>query len=363
MDATFSADLPASPLDRQVKVHLGGSWGAARKAIDRGKVTVDGVVWTDGTRNVPPNATIAIRLNAPRIDRRAVREPLPVVFADAQLVVVDKPAGISTVPFDDPDEDTVESRLRALLTDRFGARGGRANLGVVHRIDKETSGLVVFTRTWAAKQALAGQFRAHSIERCYVALVHGEPRQTTYESHLVEDRGDGLRGSTEHQRRRGHTPRGPQQHAVTHVEVIERFGGVCLVACRLETGRTHQIRIHLAEAGHPLLGERVYIRDYARPLAPAPRLMLHARTLGLVHPTTGETLRWDSEPPEDLSERLDALRRGERLPKSDARGNERHGPIDTARAREEAPQDGFARPPRRQPPARNDSRPRGKAGS
>jgi 23S rRNA pseudouridine1911/1915/1917 synthase len=362
METTFSAAEKPAPLDGQVKSQLGISWGDARKLVERGKVTVNGVVWTDGTKKVPSKATVVITPNAPRADKRAERAPIEVVFADAQILVVEKPAGISTVPFDDPNEDTVEARIRALLTDRFGARGGRPSLGVVHRIDKDTSGLLVFTRTWAAKQELASQFRSHTIERRYLALVHGVPRETRYESHLVEDRGDGLRGSIEHQKRRGHTPKGTRQHAVTHVEILERFGGVSLVACRLETGRTHQIRIHLSEAGHPLLGEKVYVRDYAHPLAQAPRLMLHAETLGFTHPTTGENVRWSLDAPADFQQVLDTLRRGERLSKSEQRGIEAHGPIDSARAREEAPQDGPARPPRRQPPPRNHPGPRGKAG-
>jgi 23S rRNA pseudouridine1911/1915/1917 synthase len=362
MDSTFLAAEKPAPLDGQLKAHLGGSWGDARKLIERGKVTVNGVVWTDGTKKVPSKSQVAIRENAPRIDKRAQREPIDVVFADAQVIVVQKPSGISTVPFDDPNEDTVEARVRALLVDRFGARGGRPSLGIVHRIDKETSGLLVFTRTWAAKQALASQFRFHTIDRRYLALVHGAPRDATFESHLVEDRGDGLRGSIEHQRRRGHTPKGTRQRAVTHVEVLERLGGLSLVACRLETGRTHQIRIHLAEAGHPLVGEKVYVRDYAHPLARAPRLMLHAERLGFDHPTSEERVHFEAPLPEDFEGVLDTLRRGERLSKSDERGIEAHGPNDSARAREEAPQDGPARPPRRQSPPRNHPGSRGKAG-
>jgi 23S rRNA pseudouridine1911/1915/1917 synthase len=361
METTFFAAVKPAPLDGQLKTHLGGSWGEARKLIERGKVFVNGDAWLDGTRKVPSKATVEIRMAAPRLDKRAQREPIDLVFADAQLLVVNKPAGISTVPFDDPNEDTVEQRVLGLLADRFGARGGRPNLGVVHRIDKDTSGLLVFTRTWAAKQELSSQFRAHSLERRYLAIVHGAPRQTTFESTLVEDRGDGLRGSIEHQVRRGHTPKGTRQKAITHVEVLERFGGLSLIACRLETGRTHQIRIHLSEAGHPLAGERVYIRDYARPLFQAPRLMLHAQTLGFTHPTTGEAVSWSVDPPDDFQAVLDTLRRGDRLSKNDEHGIQPHGPIDSARAREEAPENGPARSPGRQPAPRNHPRPGRKA--
>jgi 23S rRNA pseudouridine1911/1915/1917 synthase len=123
-----------------------------------------------------------------------------------------------------------------------------------------------------------------------------------------------LRGSIEHRHGRKHAVGSEKsQRAVTHVEVIERFDGkagqpCALVACRLETGRTHQIRIHLAEAGHPLLGERVYVRGYAGPLVPAPRNMLHASELGFDHPATGAPMRWTSKPPADFEEMLAFLR-------------------------------------------------------
>jgi len=142
------------------------------------------------------------------------------------------------------------------------------------------------------------------------------PRDETIVSHLIEDRGDGIRGSVE--RRRGRNrPIGDEktQRAVTHVEVVERLGpeggagqACALVACQLETGRTHQIRIHLAEAGHPLLGERVYVKGYPGPTVPAPRVMLHAAELGFEHPATGEEMRWSSEIPSDMAEILAFLR-------------------------------------------------------
>jgi len=179
-------------------------------------------------------------------------------------------------------------------------------LGVVHRLDKETSGLVVFTRTWLAKKTLLQAFRVHAVHRRYVAIVHGAVRPQTIKTHLVENRGDGLRGSIEHRGGRKRPAGGePSKLAITHVDVVERlhsssFGECTLVACRLETGRTHQIRIHLSEAGHPVVGDRVYIRGYSGPVVAAPRLMLHAAELGFVHPATNETLRWECELPSDM---------------------------------------------------------------
>ncbi|MBX3229550.1 MAG: RluA family pseudouridine synthase [Labilithrix sp.] len=303
------------------------SWGRARELVRRGKVTLDGRVITQETVRVRAGATLAIDLarQDPRAARAALEEGA-LVFVDAHVVVVDKPAGVSTVPYD-PDgmgasialrakageEATLDQRVRTALAKRERARGRGGpppEIGIVHRLDKETSGLLVFTRSWQAKKALTQAFRAHAIHRRYLALVHGVPEEGTIVSHFVEDRGDGLRGSVEHRRGRKHAVGAEKtQRAVTHVEVLERFDGdgdapSALVACTLETGRTHQIRIHLAEAGHPLLGERVYVRGWGGAPIPSPRVMLHAAELGFAHPATNEEMRWTSEPPADMKEML-----------------------------------------------------------
>jgi 23S rRNA pseudouridine1911/1915/1917 synthase len=186
--------------------------------------------------------------------------------------------------------------------------GGDAALAVVHRLDKETSGVMVFARTASAQRALATQFRDRSLVRAYVAIVHGAIASTRVETDLIPDRGDGLRGSFGHFRRaRGALPP-DARHAITHVEAIASLRGATLVECRLETGRQHQIRIHLAELGHPLVGEPVYIRDYKDRRIEAPRLMLHARTLGFIHPGTGQQVEFEREAPEDFRETLQRLR-------------------------------------------------------
>jgi len=294
-------------LDRAVRGLFGVSWGKARGWIEGGKVSVGGRVVTEPTARVTAGAVVALDERAPRAGgrRAGALEDADVVHVDAQVIVVSKPAGLSTVPYDERETDTLEARVRGWLERQTkGARGGRPPLGVVHRIDKETSGLVVFTRTWLAKQRLAAQFRQHTVHRRYLALAHGDVRSRTIRSFLLEDRGDGLRGSA-----RG-TP-GPQaREAITHVERIEALRGATLVACRLETGRTHQIRIHLSEAGHPLLGERVYVRNYAGPLLEAPRLMLHAAELGFVHPATERAVRWELPLPDDMQAVLERLRDG-----------------------------------------------------
>jgi 23S rRNA pseudouridine1911/1915/1917 synthase len=281
-----------------------------------------------------------------------------VIYADAHVIVVAKPAGLSTVPYEAESgpkgmakEDTLEARVRAWI-ERHAAAGrpGRPNLGIVHRLDKETTGLIVFTRTWLAKKSLSAQFRRHSVHRRYLAIAHGEVRPQTMRSVLVADRGDGLRGSStraQHGRVAGAgapdgrvagagapdgrvagagapdgrvagagAPDGrvagagapDGRVAVTHVEPLEALRGATLVACRLETGRTHQIRIHLSEAGHPIVGERVYIRRYAGPLLEAPRLMLHAAELGFVHPATERAMHWELPPPDDMRAVLERLR-------------------------------------------------------
>lgn len=334
-------ELGGAPADAVVRSLFGLSWGRARDLIMRGKISVDGRVVPSPTARVRAGAAVAIDLAAR--DPRAAREELPaeaIVYVDAHIVVVDKPSGISTVPYDPEgmrasiahraragEDSTLDQRIRAALArrDRARGRGGPPpDIGVVHRLDKETSGLVVFTRSWAAKKALTQAFRQHTVHRRYLALVHGIPKSETIISHLVEDRGDGLRGSVERRRGRTHAVGSEKtQRAVTHVEVLERFAVAAsgeatvvagagqpsaLVACRLETGRTHQIRIHLAEAGHPLLGERVYVRGYDRPLIPAPRVMLHAAELGFEHPVSGREMRWTSELPADMTEMVAFLR-------------------------------------------------------
>jgi 23S rRNA pseudouridine1911/1915/1917 synthase len=236
-------------------------------------------------------------MSAPRAARE--QNELPddaIVHVDRSVVVVNKPAGISTVPYEEDERGALYDRVTATLRRRSSSRG--TPLGVVHRLDKETSGLVVFARSLAAKRELKQQFRVHSTGRLYVAIVHGRIASQTIASRLVADRGDGIRGSTPN----------PElgQPAVTHVKALATAERATLVECRLETGRTHQIRIHLFEAGHPLAGERVYVRRFRAPPPTEPRieahrLMLHARTLEFDHPETGERLRFSSDLPEDLT--------------------------------------------------------------
>jgi 23S rRNA pseudouridine1911/1915/1917 synthase len=294
------------PVDRVVRSLFGTSWGKARGWIEGGKVRVGGALVTDPTARVAAGAEIALNEAA----RRPQAEELAdgdVAYADAQVVVVRKPPGLSTIPYDGTEVDTLDARVRAWLErKRLTPRGQRPTLGIVHRLDKETSGLVVFTRTWLAKQALSSQFRHHTVYRRYLAVAHGDVPERTLRSFFIENRGDGLRGS---KRGPGRKPPTDGREAITHVTRVEPLVGATLIACRLETGRTHQIRIHLSESGNPLVGERVYVRGYLGPLLEAPRLMLHAAELGFVHPATEREMRWEQPTPEDMLAVIARLKR------------------------------------------------------
>lgn len=282
-------------------------WNDARELCYRGKVRVNGDLATDAAQRVKLGDHIEVNPAAPRL-RPNVLDQSALVYFDNQVVVVNKLAGVISVPCERDEQNTLIDRTRRLLQKKTGSRG--PELGIVQRLDIGTTGVMVFTRTLAAKRYLKEQFRKHSIERRYLAIAHGVVEAATIESHLVSNRGDGLRGSFGHFRR----PKGPMpqsaQRAVTHVKPLRSLRGATLVECRLETGRQHQIRIHLSERGHPLVGEPLYIRDFAGSLIAADRPMLHAEVLGFEHPATLETVRFEVPPPEDFANMLEKLARG-----------------------------------------------------
>lgn len=298
--------LAGQTLAAIVRAHVeGASWNRARELCERGKVFINGVRVTDSAVRLHAGAQVEIRIDAPRVTRGAL-DASAILFADHDLVVVNKPVGMLSVPFEDTDRDTLIDQTRAALRkrDRQGSE-----LGAVQRLDKDTSGVMLFTRTLEAKRQLQQQFRVHSIERRYVALAHGEVRDARHDTFLLQDRGDGLRGSYAVFRKpKGPIPKDAQQ-AITFVRQLERLPNATLIECQLETGRQHQIRIHLSETGHPLVGERVYIRDFLGTRIEAPRPMLHARVLGFVHPTSGENMHFEVEPPADFNAMLAKLRR------------------------------------------------------
>jgi 23S rRNA pseudouridine1911/1915/1917 synthase len=223
---------------------------------------------------------------------------------------VNKPAGLTTVRHASEAEELgrraqkfLPPTLIDLLPGILPIKERTGRFRAVHRLDKETSGLVVVARTPAAETNLGLQFRAHSIERAYLALVRGRAKAERIETDLVRDRGDGRRGSG---------PSEEGQKAVTTIEVVEKLGDFTLVSCRLETGRTHQVRIHLGEHGTPLCGERVYDRAiHGKPLPDASgarRPLLHATFLAFDHPTTGQRVSWHAKLPKDMDEVLRKLR-------------------------------------------------------
>jgi len=297
---------PAPTVAAVVREQTGSSWSRARNLCTDGRVTVDGERCLDPARRISPEAIVAVNEHGPKIARGPLAKDA-IVFLDRDLVVVDKPPGMLTVADEPGNRDTLAEFTRTFLR-RVDGSGKDAGLGVVHRLDKDTSGVMVFARTADAKRVLAAQFHAHDIERVYHAIAHGAVSEAQVETHLVMDRGDGLRGSHGHFRRARGEPSSDAKRSVTHVRPIEALSGATLIECRLETGRQHQIRIHLSELGHPLVGERVYIRDYAGAKIEAPRTMLHARTLGFAHPRGGERVSFEREAPPDFQAVLERLR-------------------------------------------------------
>jgi 23S rRNA pseudouridine1911/1915/1917 synthase len=289
-----------------VRRQTGAAWSRARELCTEGRVTVNGQRCLDSALRVSPGAEVVVDEHAPKLRTGALPESA-IVFLDRDVVVVDKPPGMLTIAYEPDDKDTLVGCTRTLLR-RMRGRGFDPGLGVVHRLDKDTSGVMVFARTAEAKRILAMRFRAHDIERVYHAIAHGAVAAQRVETHLLLDRGDGLRGSYGYFRRpRGGIP--PEaKRSVTNVKPIAPLDGATLVECRLETGRQHQIRIHMSEAGHPLVGERVYIREYAGRKIESMRTMLHARTLGFVHPRTGQRMSFEREVPDDFRAMIESLR-------------------------------------------------------
>ncbi|MEX0712531.1 MAG: RluA family pseudouridine synthase [Pirellulales bacterium] len=299
----------------------GKAWSEVRQLIKSRRVLVSGNLCVDAGRRLRPDEVVKLLEHPtaplPREDDVRIR------YLDAHLVVVEKPSGMTSVRHAEERhwssrrrqlQPTLEDLLPRVIAKK-SSRGAKGRRGAkpgklppvrpVHRIDRETSGLMVFARTPQAERHLVQQFRRHVTHRRYLAVAKGLVQAQTIESQLVRDRGDGRRGSTTHG--------GMGKRAVTHVRPIERLNGYTLIECRLETGRTHQIRIHLAELGHPLCGETIYQRPLFGEAEPdtsgAPRLALHAAELGLEHPTTGEQLEFKMPLPDDLARLVDRLRR------------------------------------------------------
>ncbi|MBJ7303060.1 MAG: RluA family pseudouridine synthase [Planctomycetota bacterium] len=290
------------------------SWSRIKKLIAQGHIKISKDVCLDPARRVRAAEEVELLVKP---DGKALdKQEIVIRHLDEHLVVVEKPPGVNSVRH--PAERTwKESRkslsptLEDLVTKQIAflskkdVKSKSARLRVVQRLDKETSGLLVFARTADAERGLGMQFFNHSVERKYLALIPGTIAPQSIESILVRDRGDGRRGSAPFSQ--------PGKKAVTHVHLVEKFQAFTLVGCQLETGRTHQIRIHLAEKGSPVCGEKVYRTTANGTILPDgsgfPRLALHAAELGFIHPISGEPMHWNMALPEDFSKLLQHLRK------------------------------------------------------
>ena len=290
------------------------SWSRIKKLIAQGHIKISNDVCLDPARRVRTAEDVELLVKPD--GKASDKQEITIRFLDDHLVVVEKPPGVNSVRH--PAERTwKESRkslsptLEDLVTKQIGfltkkgAKSKFSRLRVVQRLDKETSGLLVFARTADAERGLGMQFFNHSVERKYLALIPGTIAPQSIESILVRDRGDGRRGSAPFSQ--------PGKKAVTHVHIVEKFQAFTLVGCQLETGRTHQIRIHLAEKGSPVCGEKVYRTTVNGSILPDgsgfPRLALHAAELGFIHPISGEPMHWNMALPEDFSKLLQQLRK------------------------------------------------------
>ena len=263
----------------------------------------------DPSRRVQPGQSFTLHIpEAIPAEARAQPIPLVIIYEDDALVVVDKPAGLVVHPAAGNPEGTLVNALLHHCKGSLSGIGGVARPGIVHRIDKDTSGLIVVAKTDAAHEGLARQFKDHSIVRRYLAIVRGHPLPAAGTVDKWIGRSDSNRKKMAVQRE------GRGKHAVTHYRVLERLDGAALVECRLETGRTHQVRVHMSHIGHPLVGDPVYgtggkgkLSDLLVKLS-FRRQALHAASLGFIHPVTGESLNFETIVPADMQELLSQLR-------------------------------------------------------
>lgn len=298
----------------------GKPWSEVRRLVRSRHVLVNGNLCMDAGRRLKSGEVVKL-LEYPTAPP-AREDDIRIRYLDQHLVVVEKPAGITSVRHAEERnwssrrrqiQPTLEDLLPRVIAKK-ASRGKRGRRGgppgklppvrPVHRLDRETSGLMAFARTPQAERQLAQQFRRHTTDRRYLAVVRGDVAEQTIESQLIRDRGDGRRGSTQEPN--------VGKRAVTHVKPIERLGDYTLIECRLETGRTHQIRIQLAELGRPLCGETIYHKPLFGQTQPdrsgAPRLALHSAELRLEHPISGEELMFRMTLPPDLAAFIERLR-------------------------------------------------------
>lgn len=281
-----------------IRRHPGLSRRKARDVIEKGQVDVDGVTVREAGRAVSDSTRV--EWDPHRRAGSRVRLELPTLYQDDRLLIVDKPAGLLSVPTrPGTAEDSVARRVHAYAR-RLRPRQPYAR--VVHRLDRDTSGALAVALDARTADALRALFRAHRVERRYLALVAGTPRQA--ESTIELPIRDLYVGGRRAVAREGE----PAKPARTHFRVLERFHGAALLEVALDTGRQHQIRVHLAHLRLPVLGDEVYGDARPRPPLWPARQMLHAHVLGFAHPATGEAVRVESPVPDDLQQALRAQR-------------------------------------------------------
>ena len=303
-------DAFVAPLSATVPVALGGlrldqalakmfpqySRNRLQAWLKSGHVLVDGM-HADGSTRAEGGESVALS-PPPAADAAqpaAQAMALDIVFEDADLIVINKPAGLVVHPGAGNPDRTL---LNALLAHSPELRRV-PRAGIVHRLDKDTSGLLVVAKNVTAQARLAEQLASRSVRRIYLALVQGDPpARGSIDAPMARDR---------KVRTRMAVARGGKE-ARTHFRVLERFGRAALLECRLETGRTHQIRVHMQHIRHPLVGDAVYRRG-TRHVVHFPRQALHAAELQLLHPRTGKPMRWRAEPPADMATLIERLRR------------------------------------------------------
>ncbi|MBH0112481.1 RluA family pseudouridine synthase [Novosphingobium sp. YJ-S2-02] len=276
--------------------------------LAEGRVTLDGKPVTQGSVKVAPGTAFAIAVpEAAPAEAIAQDIALAVIYEDADLIVVDKPAGLVVHPAAGNPDGTLVNALLHHCRGQLSGIGGVARPGIVHRIDKDTSGLLVVAKTDAAHEGLAAQFADHSIERAYRAVVGGRPNP------LAGTVTGAIGRSNVNRKKMAIVEDGRGKHATTHYRTLEPLAHASLVECRLETGRTHQVRVHMSSIGHALLGDPVYGRT-PKPLKPLlqrldfSRQALHAAELGFLHPVTGEKVHFESRLPDDMATLIDELR-------------------------------------------------------
>jgi len=298
---------PAQRLDKALAQSSGLSRERVKALMAQGAITVGKTIVSNPAKKMQPGAHFTITV-PPAVDAAAKAQDiaLDIVFEDEHLIVINKPAGLVVHPAAGNRDGTLVNALLHHCAGQLSGIGGVARPGIVHRIDKDTSGLLVVAKTTQAHEGLAKQFADHSISRAYLALCAGYPSPS---SGTIAKR----IGRSDHNRKKmavleDDSPRG--KHAITHYKTLKILKHCAIIECRLETGRTHQVRVHLASIGHALLGDPTYGRtpSVLRPILREigfDRQALHAATLGFIHPATGEKVEFSAPLPGDMQELID----------------------------------------------------------